>query len=129
MVNLSAAPIDLRRMGSDPTYRSEVPMTPDAARVLVALLGGAVATQAQVATPLHKSVHLAAHRLHSVDTETFVGAGARRRTSWSKLGATWPDAERAQCTLMGGYGGHCAAQPQRSNGQLRPCLRLRWRLC
>jgi sialidase-1 len=47
MANLSA-PFDIEAMATDPTYKREVPITSDAARVLAAALGGTVATEAQV---------------------------------------------------------------------------------
>ena len=48
-VNVSSgAPFDIGRLASDETYRREVPITPDAGRMLAALLSGVVATQQQV---------------------------------------------------------------------------------
>lgn len=63
MANLNA-PFDADAMATDPAYRREVPITPDAARVLAAALGGTVATEAQV------------------------GAAAAAGAAWEQLGLT-----------------------------------------
>jgi sialidase-1 len=46
--SFSSSSIDIERLATDETYMREVPITPDAGRVLAALVSGVVATQAQV---------------------------------------------------------------------------------